>query len=224
MHGDFWGLVDRRSTLQAVDGNLMLSAEFQDFFPFEEQGFPSLDADGEDARFGASLDGLRADDRDIEAEVLVGFGNFHEDGFLIASQLAAAADAGVGALEGLDGEHGAVGLEHGLEVDQPGGLLLTVMKDGSDLASIKDEAFCDCAVKGNAWRETFDHHAQPAETPGELTQLRDRLRRSEAECAMLERAVEEAGRLRREAEQLAEARLNTIKGLNERLRAMGERV
>jgi hypothetical protein len=52
----------------------------------------------------------------------------------------------------------------------------------------------------------------------------DRLRRSEAECAMLERAVEEAGKLRREAERLAEARLNTIKGLNERLRAMGERV
>ena len=92
-----------------------------------------------------------------------------------------------------------------------------------------DSVFSLWYVLEHGWREVppFDitkldtvgvFHAEPAKATDELTQLRDRLRRSEAECSMLERAVEEAGRLRREAECLAEARLRTIHGLNMRLK------
>ena len=67
-------------------------------------------------------DGHLADDRNIKAHVLIGFGHLDQD-CVLASEAAAAADAFVGSFKGLDGEHGASFDDHGLSDIEPADFL-----------------------------------------------------------------------------------------------------
>jgi len=80
---------------------------------FDEESAAGFDGEGGEAGFGAGFEGEGADDGDVEAEVLVGFGNFDGDG-LAAAQEGAAFDGFVGAFEAFDGEDGAVADDDGL--------------------------------------------------------------------------------------------------------------
>ena len=74
---------------------------------FDEEGAAGFDGEGGESGGGAGFEGAGADDGDVEAEVLVGFGNFDRDG-LAATHECAAFDCFVGPFESFNGEDGAV--------------------------------------------------------------------------------------------------------------------
>ena len=65
--------------------------------------------DGEDGGAGGDerLDGAEADGGDVEAHVLLRFGDFDDGEAALRAEFAGAADAGVGAFDGFDGDRGA---------------------------------------------------------------------------------------------------------------------
>lgn len=79
----------------------------------EEEDAARLGDEAAETGGGGDLEGLLADDRDVEAEVLVGLGDF-DDEAAAATERAAALDRFVGAFEGFDGEDGAVFHDDGL--------------------------------------------------------------------------------------------------------------
>ena len=65
-----------------------------------------------DAGGGASLQSFRSEARNVEAQVVIQFGNLHRDrAAVLAGQRAAAGETLVGALETLHGENGTI-LDH----------------------------------------------------------------------------------------------------------------
>ncbi len=91
----------------------MLVGQRAEVVGFDEEGAAGFDGEGGEAGGGAGFEGEGSDDGDVEAEVLVGFGNFDGDG-LAAAQEGAAFDGFVGAFEAFDGEDGAVADDDGL--------------------------------------------------------------------------------------------------------------
>ena len=81
---------------------------------------PSYDRD---TRVGAVFNRVWTYDRYIETEVLVGFGYFRKGDVFSFTKLSPTADAGVGALEGFNREHGAVSNYHCLADIESAGFL-----------------------------------------------------------------------------------------------------
>ena len=74
---------------------------------------PGFDRDGVDSGGVRGFEGGWTDDWNVEAEVLVGFGDF-DDGCLASPEFTAAKDGGVRALKAFDGEDGAFFDDDGL--------------------------------------------------------------------------------------------------------------
>ena len=80
---------------------------------FDEEGPSGFDGESGKSGRGPGFEGQGADNRDIEAEILVRFGNLYRDG-LAASEGGAALDRLIGALESFHGEDGAIADYDGL--------------------------------------------------------------------------------------------------------------
>lgn len=102
-----------RSLLFREDRHAFLPTQADNFVFTQEEGQSGFDDDGIDAGLGGGLDGAGADNGNVEAEVLVGLGNFHHHGLPLA-ECAAALEGFVGAFESFNGEHGAFFHDYGL--------------------------------------------------------------------------------------------------------------
>ena len=111
--------------LVLVDNNrdLALVGGISDSIPVKKQAFPRVERQAGGARGAHDIDSLDADDRHIEAHILIGLGDLHnrkstaESGgiaFEGTHDLAGTLDGGVGAFHGLDGHAGGLGDNDGL--------------------------------------------------------------------------------------------------------------
>jgi hypothetical protein len=117
-----------RSLLVCDDGNAGLIGGSDDGCGIEHEGLPCFDGEAGGACGLHGVDGGDADDGDVEAHVLIGFGYF-DDGEVTAEggcglssvgeverakECAGACDGGVGAFHGFDGDAGLGGDDDGL--------------------------------------------------------------------------------------------------------------
>ena len=91
----------------------MFVGEGAEALGFDQQGASGFDGERGESGGGAGFEGEGSDDRNVEAEILVGFGDFDRDS-LSATHEGAALDRVVGAFEALDGKDGAVPDHDGL--------------------------------------------------------------------------------------------------------------
>ena len=91
----------------------MFVGEGAEALGFDQQGASGFDGERGESGGGAGFEGEGSDDRHVEAEILVGFGDFDRDS-LSATHEGTALDRVVGAFEALDGEDGAIAHHDGL--------------------------------------------------------------------------------------------------------------
>lgn len=96
---------------------------------FDQQGASGFHRKRGESAGRPGFEGERSDDRDVEAEVLIGFGNLDRDS-LSAAEQSAAFDCVVRPLESLDGEDGAVADHDGLSDVEPADFLGDAQAEG----------------------------------------------------------------------------------------------
>ena len=85
----------------------MFVGEGAEALGFDQQGASGFDGERGESGGGPGFEGEGSDDRHVEAEILVGFGDFDRDG-LSATHEGTTFDCVVGSFEAFDGEDGAI--------------------------------------------------------------------------------------------------------------------